>query len=53
VAVAIEAPVKTDPGKVAFYRPNGKLVRTVDVGVLPDMLTFLAERPARRSRQRR
>ncbi len=40
VAVAIEAPVKTDPGTVAFYRPNGRFVAAVEVGALPDMLTF-------------
>jgi hypothetical protein len=40
VAVAIEAPVRTDPGKVAFYRPNGKFLGAVEVGALPDMLTF-------------
>jgi hypothetical protein len=40
VAVAIEAPVKTNTGKIAFYRPNGTFLRTVDVGALPDMVTF-------------
>ena len=40
VAVAIEAPVKTEPGVVAFYRPDGTQLRTVQVGALPDMLAF-------------
>lgn len=40
VAVAIEAPVKTDPGTVAFYRADGAFVRAIGVGALPDMLTF-------------
>ncbi len=40
VAVAIEAPVKTDAGRVGFYKTNGELITTVKVGALPDMLTF-------------
>ena len=40
VAVAIEAPVKTDPGRIGFYRTNGELLTTVLVGALPDMVTF-------------
>ncbi len=40
VAIAIEAPVKTDPGRVGFYMTNGELLTTVQVGALPDMLTF-------------
>jgi 2',3'-cyclic-nucleotide 2'-phosphodiesterase / 3'-nucleotidase / 5'-nucleotidase len=40
VAIAVEAPVKTDPGVVAFYRPDGTPLGTVAVGALPDMLTF-------------
>jgi 2',3'-cyclic-nucleotide 2'-phosphodiesterase / 3'-nucleotidase / 5'-nucleotidase len=40
VAVAVEAPVRTAPGKVAFFRANGTPVSTVDAGALPDMLTF-------------
>lgn len=41
VALAIQAPVKTDPGVVAFYNA-ATLQRTasVQVGALPDMLTF-------------
>lgn len=40
VAVAIEADPKTSPGTVAFYTPEGRLLRSVRVGALPDMLTF-------------
>lgn len=40
VAVAIEAPVKTDPGTVALYDNAGTLLASVQVGALPDMLTF-------------
>ena len=41
VAVAIEAEVKQDPGKVVFYNAGdlGK-VGAVTVGALPDMVTF-------------
>lgn len=41
VAVAIEASVKTNPGKVAFYRSSDlTLLSVVTVGALPDMVTF-------------
>lgn len=40
VAVAIESAVKTDPGRVGFYKASGELITTVQVGALPDMLTF-------------
>jgi hypothetical protein len=40
VAVAIEAPVKTDAGLVAFYDSNGAAIAQVRVGSQPDMLTF-------------
>ena len=40
VAIAIEAPVKTDAGRVGFYTTSGQLITTVKVGALPDMLTF-------------
>jgi 2',3'-cyclic-nucleotide 2'-phosphodiesterase/3'-nucleotidase/5'-nucleotidase len=40
VAVAVEASPKTDPGSVAFYDTDGKLLKVVKVGALPDMLTF-------------
>jgi hypothetical protein len=28
------------PGKVAFFKPNGQLIKTLDVGATPDMVTF-------------
>lgn len=40
VAVAIQAPVKTDPGSVAFYTTDGVPLGSVPAGALPDMLTF-------------
>ncbi|HEY6126481.1 MAG TPA: hypothetical protein VIV63_17640, partial [Steroidobacteraceae bacterium] len=40
VAVAIEAPVKTDAGLVAFYTADGTPIAQVRVGSQPDMLTF-------------
>jgi len=40
VAVAIEAPLKTDPGVVAFYTVSGAPIAQVRVGSQPDMLTF-------------
>ncbi len=40
VAVAVEAPVKTNAGTVAFYRADGTPLGTVPAGALPDMLTF-------------
>lgn len=41
VAVAIEAATKTDKGRVAFYKASDlSLISHVEVGALPDMLTF-------------
>ena len=41
VALAVEAKTKTSPGVVAFYNAADlKLLNTVGVGALPDMLTF-------------
>jgi DNA-binding beta-propeller fold protein YncE len=40
MAIAIQAPVKTDAGIVAFYSTDGLALGTVKVGSLPDMLTF-------------
>lgn len=41
VAVAVQAAVKTDNGKVLIFRASDlSLVSTADVGALPDMLTF-------------
>ncbi len=44
VALAVEAKVKTSPGIVAFHNAADlKLLGTVTVGALPDMLTFTAD----------
>jgi hypothetical protein len=40
VAVAVEAAVKTDPGHVVFLDRKLKHLRTIQVGALPDMVTF-------------
>lgn len=40
VAVAIVDAVKTNPGKVALLDAEGALLGSVNVGALPDMLTF-------------
>jgi DNA-binding beta-propeller fold protein YncE len=41
VALAIEGVKKTDPGVVAFYNAaDSRLLHSVPVGALPDMLTF-------------
>lgn len=41
VAVAIQAPVKTDPGRMALYRAsNLSLISSVTIGAQPDMITF-------------
>ncbi|MFC4309716.1 choice-of-anchor I family protein [Steroidobacter flavus] len=40
VAVAIQSDPKTDPGHVAFYDTDGVLIKAVQVGALPDMITF-------------
>jgi DNA-binding beta-propeller fold protein YncE len=40
VAVAVEADDKTDPGTIVFLGPEGALLATVEVGALPDMVTF-------------
>lgn len=40
VAVAVEAVVKQDPGKVYFYSTDGTFLNSVTVGALPDMLIF-------------
>ncbi|MGE0351052.1 choice-of-anchor I family protein [Hydrogenophaga sp.] len=41
VAVAIQAPVKTDPGRMALYRASDLgLIGSATVGALPDMVTF-------------
>jgi len=40
LAVAVEADVKQNPGKVVFFNTNGHYLKQVTVGALPDMLTF-------------
>lgn len=40
VAVAVENAVKQNNGKVVFFTANGVFLSQVDVGALPDMLTF-------------
>jgi len=41
VAVAIQAPVKTDPGRMALYRASDlTLLGSATVGSLPDMIVF-------------
>ncbi|MBB5351788.1 hypothetical protein HNR46_002027 [Haloferula luteola] len=40
VAVAVGAPSKADRGHVVFLNGEGDLLDTVEVGYLPDMLTF-------------
>jgi hypothetical protein len=40
VAVAVENSVKTDPGTVVFFDHNFTVLASVEVGALPDMVTF-------------
>ncbi len=40
IAVAVENVVKTDPGMVVFFSRQLRLLKAVQVGALPDMLTF-------------
>ncbi len=40
IAVAVEAAVKTDAGKVVFFNSALQFISQVTVGALPDMLTF-------------
>ena len=40
VAVAIQAEPKTDPGTLAFFDSDRALLAAVEVGALPDMVTF-------------
>lgn len=40
VAVAVEAPVKTDNGWAVFLDADGTVLNTLMVGALPDMITF-------------
>ena len=40
IAVAVESAVKTDPGQVVFFDRQLRFLSAVQVGALPDMLTF-------------
>jgi YVTN family beta-propeller protein len=40
VAVAVNAPVATDPGKVFLFNTDGSFITAVDVGSVPDNLVF-------------
>jgi len=40
IAVAVEATIKTNPGKVVFFDRALNVLSAVTVGALPDMLTF-------------
>lgn len=40
VAIAVAARIKTDPGYVAFYNVQGQRQSVVEVGALPDAVTF-------------
>jgi DNA-binding beta-propeller fold protein YncE len=40
VALAVQAEVKTDPGKAVFFDTDGNYLNQVDAGALPDAITF-------------
>ncbi|MDQ3766404.1 MAG: choice-of-anchor I family protein [Actinomycetota bacterium] len=40
IALAVEADPATDPGAVVFFDRNGSFLGRVEVGALPDMITF-------------
>ena len=40
VAVAVEADPKQDPGSIVFFNHRGRFLSAVEVGALPDMVTF-------------
>jgi hypothetical protein len=40
IVAAVEADPKTDPGKAVFFNADGKILASVEVGALPDMVTF-------------
>jgi hypothetical protein len=40
IVAAVEADPKTNPGKAVFFNADGKLLASVEVGALPDMVTF-------------
>lgn len=43
VAVAVNAPVATNPGKVFLFSTDGSFITSVDVGAVPDNLVFTAD----------
>ncbi len=40
LAAAVTGAQKTANGKVVFFRPDGTVIKTVEVGALPDMVVF-------------
>ncbi len=40
IVAAVQADVKTDPGKAVFFDADGNFLNAVTVGALPDMVTF-------------
>jgi DNA-binding beta-propeller fold protein YncE len=40
VAAAVSGATKTDNGRVVFFRPDGTVLKSVEVGALPDMVAF-------------
>ncbi len=40
VAVAVEADVKQAPGNIVFFNRHGDFLAAIEVGALPDMVTF-------------
>ncbi|MGJ5813382.1 choice-of-anchor I family protein [Paludibaculum fermentans] len=40
IAIAVQAETKTDPGTCIFVDAEGRVLKAVTVGALPDMLTF-------------
>lgn len=40
IAIAVESEVVTDPGRVEFYDIDGNFLKEIEVGALPDMLTY-------------
>lgn len=40
IAVAVEAPVVTDPGFVLFFDTDGNFIKSLQVGALPDMVAY-------------
>lgn len=43
VVAAVQANTKTDPGQAVFFDADGNFLNAVQVGALPDMVTFTAE----------